>query len=541
MKKKYLIVLCLALMALLTVSAAAAGLSATAAADKNQLSRGDTVTVTVSLSQTPSRSGGVTVSYDSAVLELVKGEILLEGTALKDWGKQNPNQGVFVFSAEQTISGAVARCTFKVKADAPFGNTSVKLTVTSGANSGEASASLSVVCTHKYGAWVMTDDNVHSHTCSVCNHMEPQEHSWKVTAEKAATCAAEGSRTHQCTACGHTRTEVLPKTQTHTWNSGEVTKKATCTEEGEKKFTCTTCSATRTEVIAKAKHTYDGRCDTTCNVCGGTREITHKYGEEWTADGVNHWHACVYCGHRKDEAAHTPGPEATEQTAQTCTVCGYILQQALGHTHSYQQEWTSDGSGHWHACSGCDVQSEKADHVYDNSCDTDCNTCGYQRETEHLFYENYMSNEQGHWHECRVCGYSLEMEPHVADSEGKCQACGRKMVADHDHTYSTWKWDSAGHWQECDCGAAADSQDHAWEEGTVIKRPTDTQDGARLHVCGVCGAERVELIHAGTVIADNTLWTVLLIAGGAVILGVGTAVVLAIVKGRKKTGKFTEE
>lgn len=39
------------------------------------------------------------------------------------------------------------------------------------------------------------------------------------------------------------------------------------------------------------------------------------------------------CHTKKDEAAHIPGAEATETTAQTCTVCGYVIKAPLGHTH----------------------------------------------------------------------------------------------------------------------------------------------------------------------------------------------------------------
>ncbi len=58
------------------------------------------------------------------------------------------------------------------------------------------------------------------------------------------------------------------------------------------------------------------------------QEITvheHTWKTEWSSDEQNHWHVCEGCDEKKDLEAHIPGPEATETTPQTCTVCGYII------------------------------------------------------------------------------------------------------------------------------------------------------------------------------------------------------------------------
>lgn len=51
-----------------------------------------------------------------------------------------------------------------------------------------------------------------------------------------------------------------------------------------------------------------------------------------------------------------------------------------GHTHTYEDKWSSDANKHWHAAT-CDhdVKGDEGDHVYDNDQDTDCNVCGYVR------------------------------------------------------------------------------------------------------------------------------------------------------------------
>ena len=76
----------------------------------------------------------------------------------------------------------------------------------------------------------------------------------------------------------------------------------------------------------KCEHTYDNACDATCNECGETRLVQHDYS---------------------------------------------VLQ--------------NDETHHWYTCSVCERPDgeNKTTHVFDNDCDTTCNTCGKTRTTEH--------------------------------------------------------------------------------------------------------------------------------------------------------------
>ena len=310
--------------------------------------------------------------------------------------------------------------------------------------------------THTYGSWTKVNDTTHKHVCSVCSKEETANHTWNSgVVTKAATCKEEGVKTYTCTTCSATKTETIAKltthtygswtkvndtthkhvcsvcskeeTGSHTWNSGAVTKKATCKEEGVKTYTCTTCSATKTETIAKlTTHTYDHACDTSCNVCGLTRTTTHSYKTEWSKDKTNHWYECSVCKDKKDSAAHTPGAEATEKTAQTCTTCGYIITPALGHKHSYATTWTTDDAGHWYTCAGCEEKGSYAKHDFENACDKDCSICGYTRETSHNFATEWKSDATNHWHECTGCGLKQDEaahEPGAAATETTAQTC----------------------------------------------------------------------------------------------------------------------
>lgn len=364
---------------------------------------------------------------------------------------------------------------------------------------------------HSYGGWTNASDTAHKHTCSVCQKEETANHLWNNgTVTKTPTCKEAGVRAFTCTGCGSTKTEAIGKltthtygnwtsvnetthkhtcsvcqkeeTAAHTWNSGAATKKATCKESGVKTYTCTTCGGNKTESIAKlTTHTYDNVCDTTCNVCSGTRTVPHQYSNIWGTSKTEHWHECSLCGNKKDLSAHTPGAAATETTAQTCTTCGYIITPALNHTHNYSNTLSNNREGHWYACSGCSEQKDYAAHIYDNACDTDCNTCGFVRTISHNFSENWANASTTHWHTCTICGKKTGEENHVPGMQATettaqtCTVCGYEIAPALGHTHifgEYWNSDSTTHWKNCPCGEKSETAAHTLENG----------------FCTVCGA-----------------------------------------------------
>ncbi len=320
------------------------------------------------------------------------------------------------------------------------------------------------VVEHSYGDWEDAGDTEHKHTCSVCKKEETASHSWDSgSITKQPSCAEDGVKTYTCKVCGKTREEYIPgpdhsygnwanadstkhkrtctacgneETADHTWNSGSITKQPTCKEEGEKTYTCTVCGGTKVEPVAKlTDHTYDNDCDTSCNVCGIIRTVTHKYLDKWSKDKTNHWHECSECGHKKDEGKHKPGAAATETSAQVCTVCQYIIQPPIKHTvHKFGTKWITDKNGHWHVCSGCEEKSGYAEHAFENDCDTDCSVCGFTRKTSHSFATTYQHDEVNHWYECSVCGEKKDISVHEPGPEATattaqvCTICGLEIV-----------------------------------------------------------------------------------------------------------------
>ena len=299
---------------------------------------------------------------------------------------------------------------------------------------------------HTYGPWTKANDSEHKHICSVCSKEEKADHKWndgEITTQP--TCKAEGVKTFTCAECMATRTEPVEKlphtfgswtnadtaehkhtcskcgaeeTEKHTWNSGAVTKQPTCKEEGETTYTCLVCGGkNRVPIQKRQEHTYDNDCDTTCNICAFIRTVNHKYASAWSKDEAGHWKECTACGHRNEAAKHTPGPEATETTPQTCTACGYIVKPVIDHVCKFDEKWTSDKTGHWYACSGCEKKDRFAEHSFENDCDTDCSVCKYERKTTHSFAQSYSSDKTNHWFTCAACGEKKDVKAHEPGPE----------------------------------------------------------------------------------------------------------------------------
>ncbi len=143
------------------------------------------------------------------------------------------------------------------------------------------------------------------------------------------------------------------------------------------------------EPLLNAKWHYNATLNThgdtvfySCPTCYGAYSLSgaavgHAISQNWSTDGTNHWHACT-CGEKEDLAAHTPGAAATETTPQICTVCQYIIAPALNHVHNYSDTWQFDITGHWHACDGCSVRMDEAAHAPSEAC----YVCGYTPATQ---------------------------------------------------------------------------------------------------------------------------------------------------------------
>ena len=177
---------------------------------------------------------------------------------------------------------------------------------------------------------------------------------------------------------------------------------------------------------------------------------THTFGDTWTSDATDHWHACTAsdCNNDidaiKDKAPHIFGdwiidkePNATEAGSKhkECTVCQYKTQTetipATGPCTHENSTWVpaDDGVHHVNKCAKCGAELATEEHNFayrdneNNSHTMTCSTCGASYTRGHNFNNKIVPAEDGkHRGQC-ICGAYGAAEDHTYQN-GKCTACG---------------------------------------------------------------------------------------------------------------------
>ena len=139
-------------------------------------------------------------------------------------------------------------------------------------------------------------------------------------------------------------------------------------------------------------YTGDTKC-LGCNEIIGTGTSipagAHTPSSTWSSDGDYHWKTCSVagCGVIIDgsKAAHTStgANVATCQHKAVCDACNVEYGEKAAHNPA--SGWTSDASGHWHACqtAGCTEKLGFAAHTPDREAATEtepvkCSECDYE-------------------------------------------------------------------------------------------------------------------------------------------------------------------
>ena len=233
--------------------------------------------------------------------------------------------------------------------------------------------------THTYENEIYAyDDDGHWLRCDNANCANRDEDYYQYVdhISNDATCQTTGS----CAVCGKSGIEG-----THVFENGEYVK----TSEEYHEVKCLYCDATD----GMENPHFGGTATCTAKaVCEGCREAYGDYAQHpgysvtWDYKDENgHAHVCTAngCNAYDEIVPHTPGPAATEDDPQVCTVCGYIIEPATGHVaHTPKPEWETDANYHWHECIGCEGQElDKAAHTPaadDGDCTTAilCTVCG---------------------------------------------------------------------------------------------------------------------------------------------------------------------
>ena len=342
---------------------------------------------------------------------------------------------------------------------------------------------------HSYGEeWIKNEAYHWRAACSVCGKQHALiEHAWD-------TGKNEEYHWKICTVCG-----MEQKRRKHTWNDGEVIEEPTETETGLMKYTCTTCGETQEKEIEVlhicAHHLTEVKekeptCEKNGNIlyyacsCGkwyydqeakkevadhrdvAKAKIAHSYSEEWVRNEVYHWRVCSVCGEEdKQEHIWNAGEVITEPTETEtglmkymCTICGETQEKeikVLGHICA----------NHLTKVNGKDATCNKEGNVLYYTCE--CGKWYYDQEakeeitnhndvikakTAHSYGEEWVKDEEYHWRACSVCG-------------------------------------------EID---ALTKQEHTWDAGEVITKPTETETGLMKYTCTTCEETKekeIEVLH----------------------------------------------
>ncbi len=294
---KKLLALTMALLMLLSSAmtvTAAPNPTFTLTVGSTEAEAGDTVNVTLSLSENPGVTGfQCDIVYDSAVLTL---------TAIARDGNHIANSGTFVANVaknfftwsvtdEVTTNGALVTLTFEVAENAApdVYTVSVENALFFDFDTNEVPFSLihgavTIPCEHAYAPQqVEGDDEQHKQYCDLCKDSYMEDHSFgEVNHKTLPDCDSEGEDTYTCSVCQYVKSVAVPATgahnygdawlkynethhkkecttcdgepnfitEEHNWDDGEITTPATCTNPGEMTKTCTVCGETKTEPIA---------------------------------------------------------------------------------------------------------------------------------------------------------------------------------------------------------------------------------------------------------------------------------------------------
>lgn len=143
---------------------------------------------------------------------------------------------------------------------------------------------------------------------------------------------------------------------------------------------------------------------------------------------------------------------------------------ACSHTHSFDDSWSFDAAGHWHAAA---CGHENAETVYSHEFIGDfCTVCGYKKAHEHalVFVENApatctSSGNIEHW-ACTGCGRTFE------DGDGRRELYRSEIeIKQLPHIFDDeYSKDDEYHWlaARCDCDAKKDKARHSLVNGECV-------------------------------------------------------------------------
>ena len=235
-----------------------------------------------------------------------------------------------------------------------------------------------VVCQHNWNSTWSSDSFSHWHECSICKgkgdiaaHTYDQETVNEQYKASSATCLS-GTTYYMSCVCGAKGADTFEIGDKDPDNHSGILNNDWKSNDTNhwKEYSC--CRA-HTEEAAHSGGTATCQNKAVCSTCNKPYGNlgSHVPASTWSKDASGHWHACQTpnCNEQLAFTAHTPGPAATEDAPQLCTVCSYELAPALEHTHVWGA-WISNGDGtHTRTC------AKDSSHTETSACSGGTATC----------------------------------------------------------------------------------------------------------------------------------------------------------------------
>ena len=290
-------------------------------------------------------------------------------------------------------------------------------------NCGESYGELAA---HNFGtAWESIGDSGHAHKCKECGATDK-------TVPHSGGSAKCGERA-KCADCKAEYGEVIQ----HKWSSNWA-----YTDNKGHAHKCTVCGE-HDVVQAHTGGSADCQNSAVCSACGTAYGKTgdHKYSSDWTYKTASgHAHSCTVagCDEHDKVVKHVPGAEATETSAQLCSVCGYTLKPKLSHKHKLTKmdevdaTCTTSGKKAYYFCESCDsiFSDSKGNNEIIDESEIIIEATGHKE-------SKWKYDEDNHWKECNVKGCDeivVDKEAHNFNKSGKCTVCSYRQGNKDDST-----------------------------------------------------------------------------------------------------------
>ena len=232
-------------------------------------------------------------------------------------------------------------------------------------------------------------DGITTYTCTLCGdtrteRAEATKHQY-VSVVTAPTCTEAGFTTHTCTKCGGSYIDSRKAALGHHYDEGKTTVEPDCESDGWKKFACTACGITKTEVVPAEGHSYAAQVTApTCTGQGYTTHICAACGDYYFDGYVQ------ALGHSYDDGRISlePGCATDGEKTYLCGTCGAVKTEVVpANGHDYHSEvitatCTQDGYVK-HTCQVCgdsytDAYAAAFGHSYNHGVITTAAGCETQ-------------------------------------------------------------------------------------------------------------------------------------------------------------------